>query len=148
VHEVWARFADDARGLAAAVDVIASAAGDTDASYPDDDEVGKVEGRLVFRRHRLRERDPEMTRRKKAEVLRTTGRLACEACGFDFAAAYGELGDGFIECHHLLALASGDERVTTTADLALVCSNCHRMIHRAQPMLSPADLRQRGLDVS
>lgn len=60
--------------------------------------------------------------------------LFCEVprCGFDFRSVYGELGAGFIHVHHLTPLASlGNEGdVHTLEDLAVVCPNCHAMIHR------------------
>ena len=56
----------------------------------------------------------------------------CQACGFKFEKMYGDLGAGFIECHHLdpLSEREGQERLTTLEDLTVLCSNCHRMIHR------------------
>lgn len=66
--------------------------------------------------------------------------LACEVCGFDFEAVYGELGRGFIECHHVVPLSEG-QRKTSLRDLALVCSNCHRMAHRRRPWPAVAELR-------
>ncbi|WP_394342507.1 HNH endonuclease [Taibaiella helva] len=60
--------------------------------------------------------------------MKATGRLACEVCGFDFFQTYGPLGADFIECHHTKPLATykaGEK--TKLADLAVVCSNCHRM---------------------
>jgi 5-methylcytosine-specific restriction protein A len=59
------------------------------------------EGRLLTAQHVRRERSAKLVASKKAAVLAETGKLACEACGFDFAAVYGEQGDGFIECHHV-----------------------------------------------
>ena len=59
-----------------------------------------------------------------------------------FAAAYGERGDGFIECHHTIPvrdLRPGSR--TRLSDLALVCANCHRMIHRRSPWLTVEELR-------
>ena len=70
------------------------------------------EGRLLTQMHRVRERNRELVKRKRDAVLRETGRLACEACGFDFNDKYGDHGRGFIEVHHLLplyALAPGSE---------------------------------------
>ena len=144
VHLVWERFADDPEGLAEAVArITATANGRLPLLPPEEDEEGSVEGRIVFRQHRERERDPSLARKKKQAVRKQTGRLACEVCGLDFSERYGELGAGFIECHHTLPLAAGAERSTKTSDLALVCSNCHRMIHRSQPMLSIEQLRGR-----
>jgi 5-methylcytosine-specific restriction protein A len=104
-------------------------------------ETTAVEGSVVFREHRARERDPRLVRKKKAVVLKATGRLACEACDLDFSERYGPLGDGFIECHHTVPLGPGSERVTRLSELAVLCSNCHRMVHRAPRLLTVAELR-------
>jgi 5-methylcytosine-specific restriction protein A len=109
---------------------------------PVEDEEQADEGRLLFRSHRVRERDPQLARRKKARVLALTGALACEACGFEFARTYGGYGNGYIECHHLVPLAMTGRTRTRLADLALVCSNCHRMLHRGNPPLSFDQLRR------
>jgi len=101
------------------------------------------EGRLLTRVHRTRERSRALVKRKKAEVMREKGCLACEACDFDFHATYGERGDGFVECHHLVPvrdLRPGAK--TRSADLALLCANCHRMVHVRSPWLTLAELRQ------
>lgn len=96
------------------------------------------EGRAVYVRHVKRERSAALVRRKKAWFLQNHGHLFCEACGFDYEAAYGSLlGAGFMECHHLLPLACLPPGSSTRLeDLALVCSNCHRMLHRARPWVA------------
>jgi len=108
---------------------------------PDEVPEGVKEGGIVFRQHRSRERESALVRAKKEQVRSEMGRLACEVCDLDFSERYGELGDGFIECHHKLALAAG-QRNTELSDLAVVCSNCHQMIHRTRPMLSLEQLRE------
>jgi 5-methylcytosine-specific restriction endonuclease McrA len=102
---------------------------------------GTEEGKQVLVRHLIRERDPRIVRQKKASVIHATGGLACEICGFDFYAVYGDLGREFCECHHRLALNNG-ERTTRLEDLAILCANCHRMIHRRVPMLNTDKLRE------
>lgn len=75
-------------------------------------------------------------RRAKLEASRRSHqgrRLVCEVpgCGFDFEAVYGQLGEGFAEVHLLRSLSEMDgPALTTLADLAVVCANCRRMIHR------------------
>jgi 5-methylcytosine-specific restriction enzyme A len=70
---------------------------------------------------------------KERLVLEREGKLACEVCGFDFAASYGEIGVGFIEAHHLVPIAKLTKlRISSLSDLALVCSNCHRMLHKSE----------------
>ncbi len=56
----------------------------------------------------------------------------CKACGFDFEATYGEHGVNYIEVHHLVPLASLPDptSIDPKIDLTVLCSNCHRMIHR------------------
>ena len=111
----------------------------SDSPLPDIDAVN--EGTPHFVAHLRRERDRGIVEKKKAEVHRSTGRLACEACGFDFLVAYGDKGKDFCEVHHLSPLSSSDESVTTMlVDLAVLCSNCHRIIHRSNPLLSVAEL--------
>lgn len=105
---------------------------------------GFPEGRLVERRHLARERNPAIIKLAKDQALNNSGRLLCACCGFDFERTYGELGSGFIEAHHTKPLSSltTDEVVTTVEDLALVCSNCHRMLHRRRPWLGLDQLQE------
>jgi predicted HNH restriction endonuclease len=73
----------------------------------------------------------------KKLALKQNGQLLCQVCKFNFAEWYGEIGEGFIECHHtrpLSALTKG--RKTKPSEVALVCSNCHRMIQRKRPWLT------------
>lgn len=102
----------------------------------EDDLYEANEGKLVTRVHVARERDPKIIKLKKDAVLKQDGKLCCEACGFDFQKVYGERGKDFIECHHEnpLALTFGTAK-TTINDLILLCSNCHRMVHRHKPWL-------------
>lgn len=105
------------------------------------DEPVVTEGRLLEKRHLARERDPKLRKRKIADFLKTHDRLACEVCGFDFGKVYGDRGEGYIECHHVVPLHASGETTTRLKDLVLLCSNCHRMIHRTSPWLTPDELR-------
>ncbi|MFD5267669.1 HNH endonuclease [Streptomyces sp. NPDC058335] len=103
---------------------------------PDEvDETGlsAIEGRLLVRRALARERDPKLRARKIDQVLRRGGSLQCEVCDFDFARAYGDLGEGYIEVHHVTPLHISGRRETKLDDLACLCANCHRMCHRYRP---------------
>jgi 5-methylcytosine-specific restriction protein A len=97
--------------------------------------------RYLLRLHRVWERKPALREKKIRSVQARGEALACEACGFDFGQTYGDRGQGFIECHHVEPLHQTGERATTIRDLALLCSNCHRMIHRKPPWPTPAQLR-------
>ena len=64
-------------------------------------------------------------------MLEAEGALRYEACGFDFEQAYGELGHGFAKCHHLVPIAEFETgSKTRVMDLAILCANCHRVVHR------------------
>ncbi len=100
------------------------------------------EGAASLRLHLHRERDPRIVAAKRQQVLADTGRLACAACTFDFGQFYGLLGAEFCEVHHLHPLSQADGEVETRLeDLAVVCANCHRMLHRRQPFLTIEDLK-------
>lgn len=84
-------------------------------------------------RHREREQRLRAAKIAAAIAASRDGRLRCEVpkCEFDFEAVYGSTGAGYAHVHHLRPLASlvAPER-TRLADLAVVCANCHAMIHR------------------
>jgi len=109
----------------------------------EDDESDFPEGREVFKTHRHLERDGKIPIRAKAKRLAETGALECEVCGVDFHKIYGTHGHGFIEAHHTVPVSelSGSEK-TKLNELALVCSNCHRMLHRGKKLLSIAQLKE------
>ncbi len=117
-------------------------------SLPDIEEINisvKEGGRKLIT-HLRRERNPQIVNAKKAQVLKATGTLKCEACDFDFVGKYGQLGYGFCEAHHKKPLSDSNREVETKlGDLAVLCSNCHRMIHRTKPMLSVNEFRKQIL---
>jgi hypothetical protein len=94
---------------------------------------GVHEGSPFLIAHLRRERrSAGLARTLKCSTLKSTGRLACEVCEFDFASTYGSHGLGYIEAHHVVPLSASDETIITRiTDLALVCANCHRMLHRS-----------------
>jgi 5-methylcytosine-specific restriction protein A len=112
---------------------------------PDLDEMppGGTEGRRRLVRHFIRERNRVLAQAKRAIANTKASGLACEVCGFDFGARYGVLGRGFCEVHHRVALGAAKRvRRTSLADLAIVCSNCHRMIHRGGTIRTIAEVRR------
>ncbi len=109
----------------------------------DDNEENVREGKVLYKMHKVRERDRTIVAKKKAKVLSLSGILECECCGFDFEKTYGDLGKGYIECHHIVPLNRfNDSKDTKLDDLALVCSNCHRMLHSRISEVSVSDLRK------
>jgi 5-methylcytosine-specific restriction enzyme A len=103
-------------------------------------DISAGEGSLALRAHLRRERDPKLRRRKLTDAKRRGLPIACEVCTFDFGRTYGTHGLDYIECHHRTPLHVTGETQTRLADLALVCSNCHRMIHRTRQWLTVEQL--------
>lgn len=146
---VWDEFANDRGKLQRVASAIRrnnayfSQEEKTDPIIKLPDDEGFIEGRLLETLHKRRERNPGLAEKKKKSVLKAKGKLACEVCGFDFAAFYGPIGGGFAECHHLVPLSDYDEgKRTQLTDLAIVCANCHRMLHRGKPLLSINELQK------
>lgn len=91
------------------------------------------EGERTLKLHQSIERNRKLVSAFKKSLKS----FACVICGFDFKKRYGPHGDGFIECHHIKRVAEmrpGEK--TRLRDLRAVCSNCHRMLHKASPMLT------------
>jgi hypothetical protein len=99
-----------------------------------DTDANALEGQLEYYLSKRAKRDRKLRDRKIVETLKSSGgRLVCETpgCGFDFEATYGELGKGFAHIHHRRKLRSRNGvRKTSLSGLAIVCANCHAMIHR------------------
>ena len=155
-EEIWNEFASDPERCHSVSQTIRQALahaheGETIADLAVDGIEEAEEGRVITAIHRRYERNSTLIEAKKRRALATFGRLACEACGFDFRERYGDRGEGFIECHHakpVHTLRPGDK--TMVGDLRLLCANCHRMVHTKRPWLTMEGLaavlhRARGL---
>jgi 5-methylcytosine-specific restriction protein A len=82
-----------------------------------------------FRYHKRIDRS-----KKNIESVKKLKGFVCEVCNFDFEKIYGKIGKGYIEAHHLIPISSikGDKvAMDPKKDFAVLCSNCHRMIHRS-----------------
>ncbi len=144
---VWNEFSSDRKALAETAEAIRlntcvdSLKALTNNTVPEEDEF--PEGRLLFRAHVARERSVKLVKRAKERAMQLCGRLACEACGFEFGTRYGELGKDYIECHHAIPISQlPPSSQTRLKDIALLCSNCHRMIHRRRPWLGVLELKK------
>lgn len=104
-----------------------------------EDEQAYAEGRLVTRTVKQRQRSRTLVKDAKEQFRAEHGRLFCEACGFDFTEFYGV---DYIEAHHTTAIADYDEDgETSVEDLAMLCANCHRIIHSQTPPMTIDELK-------
>ncbi|MDW3715482.1 MULTISPECIES: HNH endonuclease [unclassified Pseudomonas] len=145
---VWQEFAGDPSKLASVAAAIRNAIESPSPEVQElagQDELGieeAEEGKVLTRLHRYRERNRALVEAKKKEALKVLSCLQCEACGFDFEREYGPVGNGLIDIHHtrpLHTLKPGE--TTKLSELALLCANCHRVIHSKREWLSVEQVR-------
>jgi 5-methylcytosine-specific restriction protein A len=90
-----------------------------------------AEAIVELRRYRYHRR---IERASTIAVKRIHGHR-CQACDLDFEERYGPLGHGYIEAHHLIPLSELPEgkpvSLDPVKDFAVLCANCHRMMHRS-----------------
>ena len=107
------------------------------------------EGAVIWRTEAQRQRS-EWLRNEAVKYYKgkNEGQLICSVCDFNFEETYGERGHDFIEMHHMRPVSlmdvEGEKQTFEQAlnNLAPVCSNCHRMIHRnKEEMLSVEELK-------
>ncbi len=93
-----------------------------------------------YRLHRSIERNPSAGRKAK----KVHG-YVCQSCGFDFETVYGPAGREFIEAHHLTPLSELPEDTPVSLDpkedFAVLCANCHRMMHRRDGPRTLSEIR-------
>jgi 5-methylcytosine-specific restriction protein A len=144
--ELMLRFSSDKGSLHALANAIRENSAQLEPPITEEsDDSGEEaeEGRVLTRIHHQRERNRNIVKKKKESVLKINGDLKCEVCTFDFKTFYGVQGEGFAECHHktpLHKINPGEK--TKLGDLAILCANCHRMLHRRRPWLSIDALKQ------
>jgi 5-methylcytosine-specific restriction protein A len=139
------QLVSDLREMVRLYTVLIARGGRDTLELPSSEAKGSTEGETIverrrYRQHRKIERDS--TAAKKAK--RVHG-YVCQCCSFDFEAIYGAAGANYIEAHHLVPLADLPEDVPVTqdpkTDFAVLCANCHRMIHRKDAPKTVAGLR-------
>ena len=129
---VWSEFGstpDKVKEIASLIRAgVVFAESDRESLVDDDEEF--FEGRVITQLHKRRERDHKLRERLLA-ARRRIGKLTCDMCQVQSKACDPILEDATFEVHHLMPIAMAMERMTRLVDLALLCANCHRLIHRA-----------------
>lgn len=107
----------------------------------DDEKDLEYEDLTKLKEHKRIERN-----RKLAKKAKKIHGYICQACGFDFEKEYGEIGKGFIEAHHLTPLhkLKGQKvALDPKNDFAVLCANCHRMIHKTKFVSEVKEFREK-----
>jgi 5-methylcytosine-specific restriction protein A len=142
-EHIWQRYADDpatVRELVASIRRIDSGAERALVRVPEPDEHDVIEGRLIYRMHRQRERDARLRDRKLRQIKVNGDTPSCSVCGLVPDSIFGSGSEAVLECHHLRPLQLG-ARTTRLSDVALVCANCHKALHAKGLLVSIEDLR-------
>lgn len=114
----------------------------TSNAAPAFEEMTADETKRKLRMHYRIDRSRRIRRAKVDQFKGKYGAVYCENCAFDFGKRYGSRGEGFIEVHHAVPLAVLlPNTVTFLSDLFLLCANCHRIVHRHRPDLTPNELK-------
>ena len=104
--------------------------GELGSSDLDVHDFGASEGNRQLVLHLQRERNQTLVRKKK----KLAASLNCEVCGFSFNHTYGEHAAEYCEVHHLVPLSEVQQStITKMKDLAILCANCHRVVHLRNP---------------
>ncbi|MDR3727059.1 MAG: DUF3578 domain-containing protein [Terracidiphilus sp.] len=96
-----------------------------------------IEDYAAFRFHRRIERNSALSK-----MVKKIHGYTCEACHINFSKFYPGINKNkYIEAHHLVPIATlKGQKVSRNpkTDFAVLCANCHRMIHRFH---APGDLQ-------
>jgi len=80
--------------------------------------------------------------RQLIEVKKASSNYRCEVCAMRFDERYGKIGEEYIIAHHKVPIGSrkGSYKIRSE-DIALVCSNCHDMLHK-KDQLHPMPIKR------
>jgi 5-methylcytosine-specific restriction protein A len=69
---------------------------------------------------------------------------SCTVCDFNFEKAYGEVGQGYIEVHHLTPISQTKAAydINPIKDMRPICANCHAMIHQKNPPYAIGEIKE------
>lgn len=125
-------------GICAVPGYVRKVAAETRLDDVDIHEFEALEGREKLVLHLTRERSASIVNKKK----RLAKSRHCEVCGFSFEQFYGEVASSYCEVHHLVPLAElGEFSSTNLRQLAILCSNCHRVVHLRNPPFTLEEMR-------
>lgn len=117
----------------------------TGFAYPLD---GEAEGARKLRVNYSRERSSNLRKQKIDDVKSTHGSVSCEVCGATAPDwVHPAVGERMFEVHHRRSISLENGPVATTLnDLAVLCANCHRMVHTTTSVVAMCDLLQDGFE--
>ncbi|TGB33166.1 HNH endonuclease [Burkholderia thailandensis] len=127
---VWSEFGASSAAVKSLANLIRAGLTASESAGPLMLDTEFTEGRLITELHSRREREPKL-RERLLSSRRGSGKLFCEMCGALPLSTNTALEAAHFEAHHIIPLSSTGIRITRLSDLALLCANCHRLLHRA-----------------
>lgn len=101
----------------------------------------EVEGHTEGKKYEIKANRYERNPLNRKLCLMKYG-YTCRTCGFNFEKFYGNIGKEFIHVHHIIPVSQmgGEYILNPETDLIPLCPNCHAMIHKSNPPLTPDEL--------
>jgi 5-methylcytosine-specific restriction protein A len=129
-RQVWLEFGASPEKTKALANLIRAGVATSEKIEPIREDYEFTEGRVITELHSRRERDPRLRDRLLAS-RRSSAKLFCEMCGTPPLSANPLVQEAQFEAHHVIPLSNTGARTTRVSELALLCANCHRLLHRA-----------------
>ena len=127
---VWAEFGAQPEAVQSQASLIRAGIAALESAEPASPDTEFAEGRIVTALHSHREREPKL-RERLLSARRVGGKLFCEMCGAPPRSPNAGINEACFEVHHIVPLSYTGTRITRLSELALLCANCHRLLHRA-----------------
>lgn len=128
-REVWNDFGSNKAATTTAAARIRNGIQIARIDTPQDEDFEFAEGRAVTEAHKRIERNKSI-RRKLLTTRLAAGTLQCDLCACTGEHLDKSVRESIFEAHHTRPISETGEVKTKLSDMALVCANCHRLIHR------------------
>lgn len=128
---IWEQFGDKPNEVRALAEQIRAAIASTSKlKRSDQEELTFPEGRIITRTHIAYERSVSL-RRELLQSRREADELKCDCCGYRPPLDHcGDWALAALEVHHVTPISRAGQKRTRLNEVALLCANCHRLMHR------------------
>lgn len=130
-RKVWDELGKDSGKVKELANLIMEGVKVAENGEYDDPEVDEEfdEGRTLTGIHKRKERNRKI-RAKLISKRRKLGDLACDICATSGTSSNAEFREAVFEAHHIIPVSMAVVGKTKLSDMALLCANCHKMLHR------------------
>lgn len=131
-RKVWDELGGNPQKVRELANLIVQGVKAAENGEDDDPEIDEEfdEGRTLTAIHRRRERNRKI-RTKLLVQRKKRGGLTCDICGTAGTSTSLKFKEAIFEAHHIIPVSMAVVGKTKLSDMALICANCHKMLHRA-----------------